>query len=131
MRALDQRAKLSSRSWDVEASGAQVELAAHPDMVQSMAFNSTGALLATTCKDKKLRLFDVRAGPAPIKVADSHSGVKASRVCWMGALDRLVTTGFSRMSDRQIFVWDSTALDKPIKSINIDTSPGTLMVRTA
>jgi len=98
-------------------------------MVQSMSFNSTGALLATTCKDKKLRLFDVRAGPAPVKVADSHTGVKASRVCWMGALDRLVTTGFSRMSDRQIFVWDSTALDKPLKSINIDTSPGTLMVR--
>lgn len=115
------------RIWDVEAQVAQIELQAHPDMVQSLAFNSTGALMATTCKDKKLRLFDVRAGSAPVSVADSHTGVKGSRVCWLGTHDRIVTTGFSRMSDRQVFLWDSGNLEKPIKQMTIDTSSGTLM----
>ena len=113
--------------WDVESSQAHVELQQHPDMVQSMSFNSNGTLLATTCKDKKLRLFDVRSGPAPIRIADSHTGVKASRVAWMGDLDTIVTTGFSKMSDRQVFVWNSGSLDKPVKSLNIDQSPGSLM----
>ncbi|GAA95888.1 uncharacterized protein L969DRAFT_88730 [Mixia osmundae IAM 14324] len=113
--------------WDVTHESAQAELAAHPDMVQSMSYNCTGSLLATTCKDKKLRIFDVRSGPAPIKIADSHTGVKASRVCWLGNLDRIVTTGFSKLSDRQVFLWDSDTLTKPIKQLTIDTSSGTLM----
>lgn len=51
-----------------------------------------------TCKDKKLRLFDPRAGPNAVVVADSHSGIKGSRVEWLGSLDRIVTTGFSKTS---------------------------------
>ena len=115
------------RIWDVEQQVCQIELVAHPDMVQSMSFNSTGALIATTCKDKKLRLFDVRASTSPVSIAESHTGVKGSRVCWLGNLDRIVTTGFSRMSDRQVFLWDSGKLDKPIKQLTVDTSSGTLM----
>lgn len=83
---------------------------------------------STTCKDKKLRLFDPRAGASAVTVADSHSGIKGSRVEWMGSLDRIVTTGFSKMSERQVYVWDSRDLQKgPIKSLTIDQSSGTLM----
>ena len=113
--------------WDIEKQTAGIELIAHPDMVQSLAFNSTGSLLVTTCKDKKLRLFDVRASNSPVSIAESHSGVKGSRVCWLGSLDKIVTTGFSKMSDRQIFLWDAGRLDKPVKQITVDTSSGTLM----
>ena len=85
-------------------------------------------MLLSTCKDKKLRLFDPRASAAAVTVADSHSGIKGSRVAWMGALDRIVTTGFSRTSERQVYVWDSRELTKgPIKTITIDQSSGTLM----
>ena len=45
----------------------------------------------------------------------------------MADTDRICTTGFSKMSDRQIFVWDSRQLAKPIKQVTIDTSAGTLM----
>lgn len=46
----------------------------------------------------------------------------------MGSLDRIVTTGFSRTSERQVYMWDSRELTKgPIKSITIDQSSGTLM----
>jgi coronin-1B/1C/6 len=62
--------------WDVESMQCRAEMDKQPDMVQNMDFDYTGSNLATTCKDKKLRLFDTRNGGAPHTVADSHSGVK-------------------------------------------------------
>lgn len=34
----------------------------HPDVVLSMSFNTDGSLLATTCKDRKVRLMESRSG---------------------------------------------------------------------
>jgi hypothetical protein len=48
-----------------------------------------------TCRDKKLRLFDPRAGVDPVRVVDGHAGVKGSRVIWLGDRDRIATTGVS------------------------------------
>ncbi|KAH8917594.1 DUF1900-domain-containing protein [Atractiella rhizophila] len=114
--------------WDVEKGSAAIELHSQPDMVQSMAWDWTGSLISTTCRDKKFRLFDPRSGAAPVKIVDGHAGIKASRVAWMGSLDRIATTGFSKMSDREVKLWDSKNLERgPIKSITVDTSSGTLM----
>lgn len=75
--------------WDVEKMQSRVEFDKQPDMVQGMDFDWTGSNLATTCKDKKLRLFDTRSGGAPHTMADSHSGVKGGSPCrsvliWIG-----------------------------------------------
>ena len=43
----------------------------------------TGSLLATTCKDKKLRIIDPRSGEV-LRVGDSHQGNKASKVSTAG-----------------------------------------------
>lgn len=37
-------------------------LDAHKDVVLSMSFNTDGSLLATACRDKKIRVIDPRAG---------------------------------------------------------------------
>ncbi|GAA6028103.1 hypothetical protein JCM8097_001872 [Rhodosporidiobolus ruineniae] len=114
--------------WDLEAQTATLTGEAHADMVQSIDWSWTGDVYATTCKDKKLRLFDPRSGSSAITVADSHGGVKGSRVAWLGNLDRIVTTGFSRTSERQVFLWDARELAKgPIKQLTIDQSSGMLM----
>ncbi|TKA57523.1 hypothetical protein B0A53_00755 [Rhodotorula sp. CCFEE 5036] len=114
--------------WDVNAQKSVLQSETHADMVQSFDWDWTGLTYATTCKDKKLRLFDPRSGAKAVTVADSHTGVKSSRVCWLGSLDRIVTTGFSRTSDRQTFLWDSRDLTKgPIKQMTIDQSSGMLM----
>lgn len=34
----------------------------HPDVIHSVCWNSNGSLLATTCKDKNLRIIDPRKG---------------------------------------------------------------------
>ncbi|POV95096.1 hypothetical protein PSTT_16466, partial [Puccinia striiformis] len=118
---------LEVKIWDVEKAACVVEFAQQPDMVGSMCFDWTGNLLATTCKDKKLRIYDTRSGELT-SIADSHTGIKGSRVEWMGRLDRICTTGFSKFSDRQVFVWNSGDITRgPIKQLTIDTSSGTLM----
>ena len=101
-------------------------LSGHGDIIQSMAFNPTGTLLATTCRDRKLRIFDPRTGRDPVRTTDGHGGIKGSRVVWMGDLDRIATTGFSKMSERQVSVWDTGNLAN-IKTIPLDQSAGVVM----
>ena len=101
-------------------------LSGHGDIVQCIAFNPTGTLLATTCRDRKLRLFDPRTGGDPVRTTDGHGGIKGSRVVWMGDLDKIATTGFSKMSDRQVGVWETGNLDN-IKTISLDQSAGVVM----
>ncbi|QRV88476.1 coronin [Ceratobasidium sp. AG-Ba] len=115
------------RLWDLaDTDNAKISLTGHTDTIQSMAWNPSGTLLATTCRDRKLRLFDPRAGSEAVRVGDGHGGIKGARVVWMGNNDRIATTGFSRMSERQLGVWDTTSLNN-IKTISIDQSSGVIM----
>ena len=84
-----------------------------------------GSLLATTCKDKKLRLLDPRTGEI-VQQGSSHQGTKASKVAYIGNTGTLFTTGFSKFSDRQLAVWSENDLSKPLKIENIDSSSGIL-----
>ena len=84
-----------------------------------------GSLLATTCKDKTLRIIEPRSG----RVVDKglcHQGTKASRVAYIGNTGTLFTTGFSKFSDRQIAIWSEEDLSAPVKIENIDSSSGIL-----
>ncbi|KAJ4483925.1 microtubule binding protein [Lentinula aciculospora] len=101
-------------------------LSGHNDAIQSLAFNSTGTLLATTCRDRKLRLFDPRSGSDAVRVTDGHGGIKGARVIWMGDHDRIATTGFSKMSDRQVAIWETGSLGN-LKTTTIDQSSGVMM----
>lgn len=113
--------------WDLASPDDPVgTLSGHSDMIQGFAFNYSGNLLATTCRDRKLRIFDARAGGEAVRVADGHSGIKGSRIVWMGDRDRIATTGFSKMSDRQVSVWETGSLAN-ITTTNIDQSAGTVM----
>lgn len=89
--------------WDLaNPENAKVTLGGHADTIQSFAFNFTGTLLVTICRDRKLRLFDPRSGGDAIRAVDGHGGINGARVVWMGDFDRFATTGFSKMSDRQV-----------------------------
>ncbi|GAB7348687.1 hypothetical protein MBLNU459_g7433t1 [Dothideomycetes sp. NU459] len=90
--------------WDLEASNPRLTLK-HNDIVQSLSWSADGGMLVTTCRDKKIRFWDVRQ-EKPAYEGPGHAGAKNSRVVWMGDHDRVATTGFSRMSDRQLGLWD-------------------------
>ena len=38
-----------------------------------------------------------------------HQGSKASKVLFLGFKNRIFTTGFSRMSERQYAIWDTVS----------------------
>ncbi|KDR81007.1 hypothetical protein GALMADRAFT_91722 [Galerina marginata CBS 339.88] len=101
-------------------------LSGHGDIIQSLAFNTTGTLLVTTSRDRKLRLFDPRVGGEAVRTNDGHSGIKGSRVTWMGDMDKIATTGFSKMSDRQVAIWETGGLSN-VKTISLDQSAGVVM----
>ena len=48
--------------WDVNRCEVVSVIDRHPDVIYSMSLNRDGSLLATTCKDKKLRVFEPRSG---------------------------------------------------------------------
>ncbi|WVQ85125.1 hypothetical protein IAT38_007290 [Cryptococcus sp. DSM 104549] len=116
------------RLWDISQGGdsPQITLTGHNDSIQSIAWNAVGNVLATTCRDKKIRLFDPRAGTEAVRITDGHAGVKGSRVVWLGDRDRIATTGFSKMSDRQVSLWDTSSLTN-LDTISLDSSAGILM----
>lgn len=112
--------------WDVEKAAERLELSGFKEVVQSMAWSYEGNLLASTCRDKRLRIFDVRSKTI-VSEGPGHDSFKASRVVWLGDSGRIITTGSSKMSERQIKLWDPRNVSQPIKSQTIDTSAGTLM----
>lgn len=98
--------------WDLEQGQSKLTLKVG-EVIQSMSWSANGSLLVTTSRDKKLRIWDPRQ-EKPVQEANGHGGAKNSRAVWMGEHDRIATTGFSRMSDRQLALWDIKACREPI-----------------
>ncbi|KAM9770240.1 coronin-2A isoform 2-T2 [Menidia menidia] len=96
----------------------------HTDVVLSMSFNTEGSLLATTCKDRKVRLMEPRTGNL-LQKANSKTH-KASKVVFLGNMKMLLTTGTSRWNERQIALWDQDDLSVPLLEENLDGSSGVL-----
>ena len=48
--------------WNLSTGECAVEIDCHPDLIQSVSWNRVGSKLATTCKDKKIRIIDARSG---------------------------------------------------------------------
>jgi len=112
--------------WDIDAGAAPLALP-HNDIVQSLSWSPDGALLVTTSRDKKLRVWDARQ-QRPAQEVAGHPGAKNSRAVWMGETDRIATTGFSRMSDRQLGLWDPRRPAEPIGGFQIlDSISGVCM----
>lgn len=112
--------------WDVEAGSPRITLK-HTDIVQSLSWSANGSMMVTTSRDKKLRIWDVRQ-EKPTHVVPGHAGAKNSRVTWMGEHDRVATTGFSKMSDRQLGLWDIREPKEPLGGFHmLDAISGVCM----
>ncbi|XP_053688153.1 coronin-1A-like [Sabethes cyaneus] len=110
--------------WDIGSSDKPLlnVINCHVDMIYSLTINRDGSLIATTSKDKKLRIIEPRSG---IVVSEGvcHMGTKCSKAVFLDN-NRILTTGFSRHSDRQYAVWNQHDLKKPLAQEVIDSSSG-------
>eukprot|EP01120_Amphizonella_sp_Union-15-10_P015472 TRINITY_DN7973_c0_g3_i1.p1 TRINITY_DN7973_c0_g3~~TRINITY_DN7973_c0_g3_i1.p1 ORF type:complete len:475 (+),score=127.33 TRINITY_DN7973_c0_g3_i1:48-1427(+) len=118
----------SIRIWDIEKGEEKFNVpAVASEIIQSVAWNFNGSLLAQVSKDKKFRIIDPRSQ----KVAQEttgHEGTKGARLTWLGKKELVFTVGFSKSSQRQFSIWDPKDISKPLVGpTNIDSSAGMLM----
>lgn len=112
--------------WNLETGECVTEIDIHPDLIHSVSFSRNGSKIATTCKDKKLRIIDTHSGEV-LAVKQGHEGSKPQRVVFCDKFNCVFTTGFSRMSERQYAVWDASTLEQKTLE-EIDSSNGTLFI---
>ncbi|XP_015039071.1 coronin-1C-A-like isoform X1 [Drosophila miranda] len=108
--------------WNVGTGEILVHIDSHPDIVYSACFNWDGSKLVTTCKDKKIRIYDPRTAELESE-AMCHEGSKATRAIFLRH-GLIFTTGFNRSSERQYSLRAPDALNEPIVMVELDTSNG-------
>ncbi|KAB0394882.1 hypothetical protein E2I00_008117 [Balaenoptera physalus] len=102
--------------WDVGTGAAVLTLGSdvHPDTIYSVDWSRDGALICTSCRDKRFRIIEPRKGT--IEKDRPHEGTRPVRAVFVSD-GKILTTGFSRMSERQVALWDT----------ELDTSSGVLL----
>ncbi|NXW92851.1 CORO6 protein, partial [Alopecoenas beccarii] len=98
----------------------------HTDLIYNVGWNRNGSLLVTTCKDKKVRVIDPRKQQIVAEKDKPHDGARPIRAIFM-ADGKIFTTGFSKMSERQLGLWDLKNFEEPIALQEMDTSNGVLL----
>ncbi|XP_077021502.1 coronin-6 isoform X1 [Tamandua tetradactyla] len=113
--------------WNVGTGEALLSLDdMHPDIIHSVCWNSNGSLLATTCKDKTLRIIDPRKGKVVAERFAAHEGMRPMRAVFTRQ-GHIFTTGFTRMSQRELGLWDPNNFEEPVALQEMDTSNGVLL----
>jgi hypothetical protein len=113
--------------WDVEAGKEKINvdcLSKHTPL--SIEFNWNGSAMVTSNKDKFLRVIDPRNNKISME-AEAHQGTKSWRALWCGRLDKIVSIGSSKLSERQYMFWDPRKLEKPLVESIIDVQSGLVM----
>ncbi|XP_072311558.1 uncharacterized protein coro1cb isoform X2 [Eucyclogobius newberryi] len=113
--------------WNVGTGEAMINLEdMHPDVIFSVSWSRNGSLLCTACKDKKVRVIDPRKNKIVTEKDKAHEGARPMRAIFL-ADGNIFTTGFSRMSERQLALWKSDNMDEPICVQEMDSSNGVLL----
>ena len=101
-------------------------LEGHTDQIYSMDWSQCGRFLATVCRDGRVRIYNPRSSPLPLREDGDIVAKKGARVLW--ALDGkyLIVTGFSRQSERQVMIYETKDLNC-VHTETLDVSPGILV----
>jgi len=111
------------RLWDIEKGKEGLKVDGHEDTIQSLSWSYDTSNFATSSKDKLLRIFDPRSKKV-VNKTEGHDGAKGFKVTYMGNLDRLLSVGFSKTSERTIKLWDLRNLSNYISELKIDSGAG-------
>jgi coronin-1B/1C/6 len=92
----------------------------------SFDWNADGSQIASTAKDKKIRVFDPRDTKSVI-TGEGFAGTKKATVVWASNQEKLLGVGFSKTSGRQFGVWDPKKMDSPLVITDLDQSAGVII----
>uniref|UniRef100_A0A8C1ICK0 Coronin n=1 Tax=Cyprinus carpio TaxID=7962 RepID=A0A8C1ICK0_CYPCA len=113
--------------WNVGTGEALINLEdMHPDVIFNVCWSRNGSLICTACKDKKVRVIDPRKGKIIAEKDKAHEGARPMRAIFL-ADGNIFTTGFSRMSERQLALWNPKNMEEPISVHEMDPSNGVLL----
>uniref|UniRef100_A0AAX7TNT8 Coronin n=1 Tax=Astatotilapia calliptera TaxID=8154 RepID=A0AAX7TNT8_ASTCA len=119
---------LTVRLWNLET-GKQVKvLDGHQDQVFGMAWSPDGKLLATVCKDGKVRIYDPRKSTSPVQEGPGPEGHRGARVVWVCDGKYLLVSGFDSRSERGLYLYSASSLSSgAVSSVPVNVSPSTLI----
>lgn len=101
----------------------------HNSMLQCFSWDFDGNSLFTSSKDMKIRLLDPRASsPVSHCIEKTHESIKGLTIKWLSNRDSLISCGFSKSGDREMYLWDIRNLNSPIKKEIVDHNPGMISI---
>ena len=124
---LSASADYTVRCWDVEGQAEISKFDNFSDLVQDIVWDVRGDTYAMSCKDKKLRIIDPRTAKEAQVLEKAHEGSKSVKVQFFGESGKILTTGASKQSGREMKVWDIKNLSTPLTTEAVDTASGALM----
>ncbi|KAI9139862.1 hypothetical protein BKA69DRAFT_1176292 [Paraphysoderma sedebokerense] len=116
----------SLRVWDLNTRQEKFNFP-HPDAILGLAWSYDGSCILSACRDKKIRLIDVRKQQVT-QEWNSHDGVRGCRIVWLGEGDKFASVGFSKSSQREVNLYTTASTDpNPVASLQLDISPSVLV----
>jgi len=112
--------------WDIERGEARLTLSDFGGLIQDFDWNYDGSFLATSSKDKLLKVWDPRLS-APAQECSAHEGVKCFKLCWLGERNGICTVGFTKQSKREFKLFDMRNLASPYHVGEIDQAAGVII----
>jgi WD40 repeat protein len=89
----------------------------------SLEWSANGSLLGTVTKGKQVICYDPRKEGEALS-GPSHEGARQQKMVWAGDNETIITTGFSKTSERQFAVYDIKNMSEPLEMRRLDDSPG-------
>lgn len=114
--------------WDAEKAMEILSINdVHDQLIQELVWDTNGNQLATTCKDKCIRIFDGRTGAVSSTISPAHDGAKSMKLAFLGQTGKLFSVGFTKTSMRQIKIWDPRNTSSEIFRLELDSAAGVIM----
>lgn len=114
--------------WDVATANCVQTFDSLKGNTFSLQWNCDGSQLATSTKDKLVKILDPRSPTDIVAEFEACEGSKSSKVFWAESVGCLGLTCFNKMAKRKLRLWDLRKLDaKPFYDEIIDQMSSVLM----
>ena len=117
------------RVWDVFSTKEITTMAVKEIQLQEMKWDFTGSLLCTGLKNREYRIWDSRTSSTVVTwevlfkyslYPQGHASPHRSYMTWLGDSYYLVTTGYSRRSNREVVLRDIRNIENSVYTITAD-----------